>query len=153
MINKKIGRRYAKRSLMAWVGVISKEGWARGRVLLLVWHQLVTFFFFLKKQNFELKFFFFFFEKVSVIPKEGWAQPCVPILLLVWQRLRPLRASIINKSAQKEALSYQKKDCMTDTSQQCQRGEIKLFDSSTTKFALKGNLAVTFLSKCSHYSP
>ena len=29
-------------------------------------------------------------NKVVVIPKEGWARPHAPILLLVWQWLRPL---------------------------------------------------------------
>ena len=34
--------------------------------------------------------FEFFFWKVDVMPKEGRARPCMPVLLLVWQRLRTL---------------------------------------------------------------
>ena len=40
------------------------------------------------KKNWKFLKFFFFFWKVGVIPKEGWARPCAPVLLLVWQRLR-----------------------------------------------------------------
>ncbi len=35
-------------------------------------------------------FFVLFLRKVGVIPNERWAWPRAPILLLVWQRLRPL---------------------------------------------------------------
>ncbi len=69
--------RHAKRSPMAWVALIPKEGSTGNTfILLLVWHRLCN--------------FFFFFWKVGVIPKEGRARPHAPILLLVWQRLRTL---------------------------------------------------------------
>ena len=45
---------------------------------------------FLKKKKFENLWFFLTFWKVGVIPKEGWAWPRAPVLLLVWQRLRTL---------------------------------------------------------------
>ena len=32
----------------------------------------------------------------SIIPEEGWAWPCTSILLLVWQRLRPLGTFLRN---------------------------------------------------------
>ncbi len=63
------GLRYAKRSLMSWVGVIPKEGRARGAApaLLLVWHRLFKFF--LKK---KLNFFLGGGEKlVSYQKKDG----------------------------------------------------------------------------------
>ncbi len=41
------GLHHAKRSLMSWVVVIPKEGWARGAalILLLIWHRLFRFFY------------------------------------------------------------------------------------------------------------
>ena len=74
---------HAKRSIMAWVGVIPKEGWACvvAIILLLVWHRLF--------ENIIYDVSKVKFWKVGAIPKEGWAQPRAPIFLLVWQWLRP----------------------------------------------------------------
>ena len=75
--------RHSKRSLMPWVVVVRNTGRAcvAASGLLLVWHQLFRFFFFLK---------IFFVWKVGVIPKEGRAQPLALILLLVRQWHRTL---------------------------------------------------------------
>ncbi len=83
-----MGSVVTKRSLimlMAWVVVIPKEGRVcmAASALLLVWYWLFRFYLFI------YLFIFFFFWKVGVIPKEGWARPCAPILL-VWHRLKPL---------------------------------------------------------------
>ncbi len=52
---------YAKRCPMSLVVVIPKEGWTGNpSILLLVWHRLSNF------------FFWIFFCQVGVIPKEGW---------------------------------------------------------------------------------
>ncbi len=56
-----IGRLHGKGSLMDWVVVIPKEG--RAPALLLVWHRLFRWSFFLKR--------FFFFEKSVSYQKEG----------------------------------------------------------------------------------
>ncbi len=49
-------------------------------ILLLVWHQLFRICVSWLHRSYS--------RKVGVIPKEGWARPCTPILLLVWQRQR-----------------------------------------------------------------
>ncbi len=86
-----IGLHKAKRSLMSWVVVITKEGRAQvaAPTLLFVWKRLFIIF---GKKIFLKNFFFlfFFFGKVGVIPKEGRARPRAPVLRLVWQRLRTL---------------------------------------------------------------
>ena len=66
---------HAKRALMAWIVVIPKEGWAH------VWHWLLG----RKNPKNQSK------KSVSYQNKDGrgHVRPRVPILLLVWQRLRP----------------------------------------------------------------
>ncbi len=73
------GWHHGKRSLMSLVVVIPKEGRAP---------------FFWYDTDFFVEFFFFW--KVGVIPKEGWARPCVTALLLVWHRLRTLGTFLRN---------------------------------------------------------
>ncbi len=62
--HRRTGLRYTKRSIISWVVVIPKEGWARvaAPALLLVWHRLFRFYFWKKKfSKFCWIFFFFFF--------------------------------------------------------------------------------------------
>ena len=86
-----------KRPLMSWVVVIPKGGWAHvaAPLLLLARHWLFRFFlqmffFFAFLFYFSFIYLFIYFWRVCVIPKEGWMQPCTPILLFVWQQLRTL---------------------------------------------------------------
>ncbi len=78
------GLRYAKRSLMSGVVVITRPSF--------FWYDtdFLGFFFFWKFLD------FFFFWKVGVILKEGRARPRAPVLLLVWQRLRTLETFLHN---------------------------------------------------------
>ncbi len=86
---QRYGQRHAKRSLMAWVGVIPKDG--RARTCPSFGMTPIFKLFFL---DFWIFFFFLFFLKFpcksQCHAKGMWPHVAAPTLLLVWRWLRPL---------------------------------------------------------------